>query len=363
MAQKNHLTAFFFAFSSILATLFANNPLHNLSLNSGDNLYCDAPAPEDFEVTDQGQDFVTLGWTPAIAGATHTLLVYQLDTTGGWIQIFGNNSVPGNSYTLYDLPAGSYEARISTNCASGEASIYHAEVSIKIIELTTIGRIPINPVVVTNCNTINYLDNMWVGFRITEIASGRYNFFEFDYANSRVKRVFTPNRPIVATDESGNFPTDIESIFVGEFFKLQDKKYTNLTIGEVIITDLAFPLVGICIKNIGTWNANYRFEALIAESTYPFPPPPQSKINSNSIGGIEHMYLTDYELSIQIPSIKPETSGHLYIYTIDGKIINSQSFQVNNYILKIKTNNLPNGNFIGCLITDDQTFTIRLTKQ
>lgn len=86
--------------------------------------YCDAPAPTDFAITDQGANSVTLGWTPAVSGAPHTLLVYRMDVEGEWIQIFGNNSVSGTSYTLYDLQAGSYEARIYTNCVSGEASIF-----------------------------------------------------------------------------------------------------------------------------------------------------------------------------------------------------------------------------------------------
>ena len=84
--------------------------------------YCDALPPDNFHVNYIDSDYASLGWVPIHPGAIHTLKI-SIYNSGNWLTLYTNYSVPGNSYTLYDLEPGYYQASIATNCSSGETSV------------------------------------------------------------------------------------------------------------------------------------------------------------------------------------------------------------------------------------------------
>ncbi len=259
-----------FASTSIVAA-FEATPSKNPILKSDE---CVAPPPDNFHVTRIGSSDVDLAWTPAWAGATHTIAVFFQDESSAWTDWAIYYDIPGDSYTISGLTPGSYKISNATNCTTGERSVFDSEITFKVIELSTAGRIPINPSPVSDCSMVNYLTHNWVGFRVKEIATGRSNLFEFQMEGSvaLVKRVF--ENQIVAVNSDGEFPIGPQHLGIGSSFQIDDKSNPNeeQSIGFVKITQYGgnlLPFIGIC-KDVNNppiqWKSNYEFTAFTAES-------------------------------------------------------------------------------------------------
>ncbi len=279
MAKSLLVALLFSTFQSTFTPVFAENesaPFSPIDLKAN---YCDAPAPDDFHVVSIGTDLVTLGWVPAWVGANHSLEI-SIEDSGTWLVLFTNPNVPGESYVLNSLDPGHYRARIATNCPTGEASTIMSELlfDFKIIDLTTDGRIPVNPVPVEDCSYIEFWKYEWVGFRVKEIGTGISNLFEINltegqwYEHAYVRRVY--ENPIVAVDMLGHFPIIGGISFnVSSPFRMDDKSKPDPIIGYITLSrNIAFPAVPIITlckvldDPTKPWKPEYEFTALTAES-------------------------------------------------------------------------------------------------
>lgn len=268
------------------APLFAENPLLTLENKRPSANECDAPAPTNFHVTNIGIDFMSLAWIPAWVGALHTLEVAKENSAGGWDILYTNYAIPGDAYTAGSLSPGRWRFTIATNCASGEASHLTSVIfeHFKIIDLVTGGRVPKNPSPVADCAPIDYYAHEWVGFKVTEIATGAFNLFELNIESTlphpRLKRVFTFN-PIVAVDGEGDFPMVLGVVLDApvpfRVFDINDGDPDNLIeIGYIDIPDNGNPsIVNLCKKSshLGLdWKPEYLFTPLTAEEVHKIIP-------------------------------------------------------------------------------------------
>lgn len=185
------------------------NPNENKALKAEE---CNAPAPDSFRITSIGGSFISLAWKPAWVGASHVLSVSKREPSGEWTALYFISDVPDSSYTVNNLEGGKeYRFRIATKCPSGDPSELTSIIDgiALIVDLTLLGRIPINPTD-ADCQGIDYHSHNWVGFRIS--GKGESNLFEVkineasDSPTGYIKRVATDN-PIVAVNEDGFFPT------------------------------------------------------------------------------------------------------------------------------------------------------------
>lgn len=245
---------------------------------SGD--YCDAPAPDNFSVTGMASDLVTLGWDPAMPGAMHTLELL-VEENGAWKSLWINPEVPGDAIVLDNLEPGNYLARLATNCETGEVSLISVELSFefKIIDLVVVGKIPKNPILAENCDQILFWKHNWVGFKILEKETNKFNVFEVDIKVSNwsehvfVRRLY--NNSIVAVNDLGIFPVNPnQQITVNSPIKIHDIENPNNEVGHIILERiLPFPnplvlkMCNLIDDSNKPWNGQYDFIPLVADET------------------------------------------------------------------------------------------------
>ncbi|MFN0216715.1 MAG: fibronectin type III domain-containing protein, partial [Saprospiraceae bacterium] len=164
MAKNILLTLFFCGTSLVFTPVFASNEPLLLGFNQE---VCTAPAPDSFRITGIGGDFIALAWNPVWVGAIHTLEVLENDGTGGWIPLDTFPDLPGGSFTVEGLNAGTeYRFILATNCASGETSEIKTIIDgiTLIVDLVINGRNPVSPVPI-DCAALP-LNKNWVGFKV-----------------------------------------------------------------------------------------------------------------------------------------------------------------------------------------------------
>ncbi|MFN0212620.1 MAG: T9SS type A sorting domain-containing protein [Saprospiraceae bacterium] len=231
---------------------------------------CEAPPPDSFHVTSIGSNGVDLSWVPALAGATHTLVLFIENGSGGWTNLATYSLIPGNVYTITGLFPGSYKTTIATDCANGETSSRTSEVEFKIIELTTVGRIPINPIPINGCDSLD-LNVHWAGFKVTKIGTGISNLFEITL-DGKVKRVYYQNR-IVAVNQQGFWPIDpLSPLITSSPFRVDDLVDGNpdnvVKIGFLEFKYIGGTFVKLCQSAaFQPWKSEYSFTALIAHKS------------------------------------------------------------------------------------------------
>ncbi len=272
MAKKIFFSLLLSTFSLSLTALHATGgPIHAVEKTKYE--VCDAPAPGNFHVESISSGYASLAWIPAWPGATHTLVLYFQNNSGGWIHLATYLSVPGGSYSVPVSTPGSYKATIATNCDSnGETSSIISELPFKIVELITGGRKPANPTSWGECAVISKNKHDWIGFQVTKIGTGISNQFEVTL-DGQVKRVFDPLNPhqIVAVNDAGLWPGSvIPSLNVISPFNL-----VELSNGAPIIPDIGFvsfespfwPFIDLCKVNtpLKPWNPEYSFTVLTAQ--------------------------------------------------------------------------------------------------
>jgi hypothetical protein len=362
-------------------TVYAFNGQDSFEKSTVQFDYCDAQAPDNFQVVSIGSDLVSLGWIPAWPGAIQTLEL-SVENSGNWVPIFSENNVLGASYTLNELNPGYYKAKIRTNCPSGEASSLYSEVlfDFKIIDLSTAGRIPKDPVVVEDCENIDYLKHEWVGFKVTKIATGLSNIFEFKFIEGQgpsIKRVLYDS-PIVAVNYNGIFPTSaVPNIKAFTPFRMDDKNAENpddlINIGFVLCFEpyLSIPIITLCKDEnnpIVSWKPEYSFAAMTAESvTTDYPP--NSSVTDKTVQNaliydkIKVQSPFKESLNIFFPQIFSEGSmAKIRLFNTNGQRILSFSFDLNSSQISIPISSILPGIYILQIETDFEVQVFKVEK-
>ncbi len=245
---------------------------------------CDAPPPTNFHVTGRGLDFITVAWNPAWAGATHTLVVFTKSSNNNWVLLDTFFNVPGTGYTVQSVSFNDEcKLVISTNCLSGERSIYVIEEIDKIIiELDVAGRRPKNPVKLDGCVGVSLEDFEWVGFQVNSLDGNqtKSNMFELkiistlNEKNVKINRVFE-NIRIYAVDKNNFWPSPKR--FTPNPFKMAYLTEQGIPedIGFVGLTTILYnPLhVELCKFLDYPWDDLYEYSIYVAAEVYPPHPP------------------------------------------------------------------------------------------
>lgn len=257
----------FQAFNPILAI---NETSFSAQLNACGG-FCDAPAPDNFQVTSRGPNSITLGWSPLIPDATYTLNIEtREDSLSVWTPFNTLSQVHGSSITINDIPFGlECHFQLATNCATGEPSMFYSDLTSKfIIDLETVGRNPINPQSIS-CTQIENGIYEWVGFKVGRHGGNSLesNFFEITIDESEHSTTFNIKRvsdktQIYAVSPSYVWPDP--TIQVGSPFEIiKFDRSTNLItdIGYIQITTHPPFSYDICpIVNIDyAWDDQYEF--------------------------------------------------------------------------------------------------------
>jgi hypothetical protein len=279
--------AFFFA----VLYIFPQALLATGSSNSVNSEPCLAPTPENFRVTEINSGDVHLAWSPAWAGATHTLKVLRTDAFGAWATVLISPNVTDSTFVIVDLEAGLYEAVISTNCLWGQPSQLEKESRFKIIDLVVGGRMPINPSMVEGCSPINMANHKWVGFRVRDTETSVSNIFEFtfeDGSKPTIKRV--GNDVIVAVNYSDEFPFGDFLVTTHNPVRMIDRRFQGeeARIGYVRVAGSNVDkVVEICIAVAApaSWKPQYQLTTLV--SSMPTAPPG---------GGVTHQGIKEKKL-------------------------------------------------------------------
>lgn len=368
MARKFTLLLLLGAYALSFNPVFAAaKPVTNLPTNGSD--FCDAPAPGNFHVEGINEGYVELTWTPAWPGADQTLVLYREDAFGNWTNLGTYAPVPGDAYSVPISEAGSYLVTIATNCTSGETSYKTAEKPFKVIELTTAGRVPVNPQPASTCDGINMNNHFWVGFKLDKVGTNISNLFEITLSG-QVKRVYAPEPPhqIVAVDAAGHWPKtpfDTLKVYLGEFrvFDLVDGNPSNfITIGQLKFEAGTPPIVKLCQMNTPPWKLEYSFTPLTASTTLLFP---QGLI----VGGGDRLESFRVEnpftnnLNIFIPESFPwGDKASIRLLNSSGQLLMAYILEIQSPKTSLLVDGLPSGLYIVQIETEHETLSMKVVK-
>jgi len=290
MAKIHLSTLFFCCFYMLQHSVGASTHPYTPETTKPETSDCNAPAPTNFRITSASSNFISLAWSPAWIGATHTLAVLESDGQGGWIGVDTLHHVPDSTYTVDDLTAGqTYRFFLATNCDPDNPSQLKTSIDgiTLILDLLIVGRIPMAPKIATACFDIP-LNAHWRGFQVSYAEEDEYleNQFELGFGGSSansgfgsfhflVKRVGLFN-PIVAAEEtSGLWPKcdnpkiDADSKF--RIIRLINGGPQHETAGIVeLVLHSDPPRFSVCPQfdhPIFPWKSNYALTGLIAART------------------------------------------------------------------------------------------------
>jgi len=379
----------FYTFFPICTSLFASEEPSGKSNNSPLQILCDAPAPDSFRVTNGGSSFVTLSWSPAWAGANHTLKVLrknEIFNTWDLVNTFPN--VSGSSFTVTELQ---YKAEhrfiIATKCTSGEASdltssIDHINL---ILDLTLAGRTPLGPTPVSGaCPTIKYKSYPWVGFKIatSNNFSPPSTFYEFvaSYDGSGnlypvIKRVeeFGPIMGLGNPSWSPGFvfpknpfpkvvPIEGSTTFLVRHY-ISASNFIPVGNVTVDLIEGAPNTIRFCPNN---WNQGYELIPLTAQFANGFSPTGdnlfvkkdlefENKVKAQSpFNDFLQIFLT--------PALTREESILFSLVSLDGQTVFQQKVEALSETLLVPTNFLSEGFYLLRVQTKHELQTIKIVK-
>lgn len=222
---------------------------------------CESPPPDSFRITGLGPGFITVAWNPITPGDNHVLTIYRKNVSNGWDTLQTTQVNNGTTYTATGIDhSKEHKLEIRTLCSNGESGTISPPIFPPhglILELVVGGRAPSAPQPVNDCLTpVSYLNNDWVGFRLTKTVGNTEisSLFEFVKLDSYepvaiVKRV-CDNSPLVAANEDNNWPTSISGAYpTNDYkFKIGDISggiYKNFGVVNVEIDKSAFT-VSLC---------------------------------------------------------------------------------------------------------------------
>jgi len=333
---------------------------------------CEAPAPENFRVTEIIGGDVQLAWSPVWLGAKHTLKVMQIDSNGGWVALSTYPNVPDSTFTLFGLDAGDYRATISTNCDWNQPSQIEKDLRFKIIDLVVGGRVPINPSSVLDCTPIQMAEHGWVGFRVRDTDTGVFNFFEFtfeDGVKATIKRVL--NDVIVAADYSYNYP--IGNGLVNSFNPvfIIDTRYDgeNTEIGYVsVLGSPVDKIVEICIAvdAPAPWKPKYQLTTLT--SAMPTAPPGDGAVSPQGMKGekVTDSWLVQNPfggtLTLFPPTVIGVNTAIARLLNMQGQLLWIRQFAVESDYIEFSTHHIPIGCYFLHISTEDAIHTFKIQK-
>lgn len=361
----------FFAFSCILLlqsrSLFASETTKYPPAEP-----CEAPAPDNFRVTDIIEGSVHLAWSPAWVGATHMLELMQADSNGAWGAILLYPNVPDSTFTVAGLEAGFYRASISTNCFWGQPSQIEMEERFKIIDLVVGGRVPINPVVVEGCTPIQMNNHAWVGFRVRDTETGVFNIFEFTFEDGvkpTIKRV--GNDVIVAANQFDDFPNEKISYTTSSPVKMNDRRFEGdeALIGYVqVMGSSTDNVVEICIATgaPAPWKPQYQLQTLT--SAMPTAPTGGGGISPQGLKGVKSSdsWLVQNPfggtLTLFPPTENEGFEASVTLLNTQGNLLWNERYPVRLPEIVFPSNRLPSGNYILHIKTAEAIQTFKIQK-
>lgn len=326
---------------------------------------CDAPPPINLHLTDIGTQHLSIAWTPSVAGAIHSVELYESNGQGGWNYIYMASSILDSTYTASGLTPGTgYRFHVFTHCENGEQS---SQFSIQdgitlIVELTTNGRIPTSFIEVEGCD-IDYPNYKWMGFKVHKIDDPKiYNIFEitldlsFDNNGEPTAGVYYIRRVlpegIVAANTNFAYPNQfLHSLPADLSFKilhvLDNLNLTQIYIGNLFIHATTQNL-HLCIDEVlpaPMWDQNYVFTLL--KSEYPSIETIEDPMRNddNQLTDVVVQNPFSHVLNITLPKINNNIS--VTLSTLEGKIVLSEEISNNqSSSLSYLTENLSTGFYL-----------------
>lgn len=371
------------AFSSFL---FANESFYLEPAVSQDEP-CTAPPPKNFRITSIGSSFVSLSWHPAWVGAVQSMEVSKKQAAGDWTtQKILDNLMDSTCMVDGLEPGKEYRFKIATKCSNGDPSeltVIKDGITL-IIDLTILGRTPINPTPV-GCNQIS-LEHNWVGYRVEYKVDGisMANLFELQHSNGdveqngfsdvKIARVIL-NHPIVAVDNDGSFPKATHPVIndvsvpyrmdrlIGDG-TLRDK------IGYVNITKNSNPpSVDICpdFNNPQQpWKIAYTFTPLVAEQAINLGGSPyENRSFDNARTNSNFMVQNPITDIINIFVLQPtpvQLPVHLQLYNINAQIVLEQRLELSDAKWALPVDWLASGIYVLRIETLDQIQYFKILK-
>lgn len=377
MAKFFLFSAFFLVFSFGENTTKASSTCFSSLLGREKPLDCSAPAPTNFRIISQGPDFISLAWTPAWVGATHTLLIEKIldETQSEYVGIF--YQIGDTTFTFTGAsPDTAYRFIIATECVNGEVSHFTSEVESDktILDLTIMGRSPVNPISIP-CTGINMNDYSWVGFTVSGVTQNIFLTNTFEIAQReggalryQIKRV-GDNSPIVAVTPTGNWPNIDNPVLISpnpfqmalksnlpNFFKIGQihLSYNN---GNPEIIDLCqvlddpsnpwskFFTYTVLVEASGKKELISRFEMPLSNTKYFVTNPFDDRIS----------IFTEF-------NITSDQSTRIQIFSLGGELIIDKDFELFDSSIEVETNGLPSGLYLLMIRQQGERQVFKLVK-
>jgi len=371
MAKTYLSTLFFCCFFMLQHSVGASNHPFTPKTTKPETSECNAPAPTNFRITSASSNFISLAWSPAWIGATHTLAVLESDGQGGWIGVDTLHNVPDSAFTVDDLTAGqTYRFFLATNCDPDNPSQLKTSIDgiTLILDLLIVGRIPMAPKAPTDCFDIP-LNVHWSGFQVSYAEEDEYleNQFELGFGGSSansgfgsfhflVKRVGLFN-PIVAAElNTTDSPDCIEPKIEAEAtFKI--KRFINGGPQAEIagIVDMVLhndpPRFSVCPRVNHPhfpWKSNYTLTGLIsARSGRPLECGERSldNVEEYRVPSVQNPFQNQLKLSFE-HSVGQEERVRVRLVNTSGQMVLDQEFSAVGGALMLGTEHLPAGLYV-----------------
>jgi len=370
MAKKLFLSLLLGSLSLDVTPLFAANestPHENITPK---NEVCDAPPPNSLLLTSIASGYVNLAWIPSVPGATHRLAVYREVSPGIWILLATYTPVPGNSFAVPGLTAGTYKINAATICTSGESGPNGDDLLFRIIDLMTAGRIPIAPAPIDCGQLINPLDFVWFGFKVQEIGTENLSVFEFTRVGDQGQIRRVGNNPIKAVDDGGNAPiVGQPPIKTKSPILIHDKSKQHPNVGHVALkrgfSPTGVELFGFC-NDENPWKPTYQFTVLTAKAIVDSPPPPPQGQGLTQSIVLERFSAKNpfaNSLTIFIPeSLTASTEATVRIFALNGQLVLIQKLDLHSIQASLITETLLPGMYMLQIESDIETQTLKIVK-
>ncbi len=283
MAKRIHFKLFFISICLFCTQLLAFTGIVPSLATPLQSEPCTAPPPDSFHVTSRGPNFISVAWIPAFSGATQTLTVLTKVNSNTWIVFDTYYNIPGSSYTINGIDfEAECKLEIATDCSSGEPSTEISIIIDKIIvELTTAGRVPVNPQPISCTNIpIPTSSSEWIGFQVIRAGLIPQNIFEIkviqvnpEFTRIQIKRAYE-NNVVLAVNEDGTAPPPTVDMKTNPFKIIMRTLYNDIFIGKLSVTKNS-SFIDLCkFNSIPSWDNSFTFTVMKATMPNNMSTPP-----------------------------------------------------------------------------------------